>query len=427
MGGTYAFTRGVAANGTDVFWGNNLPGTSPQHGFAAPVIARQHLADSSVNQSFTAATGQSITGMAVGGGYIYWTSNNQDTSEVGRTPIVGGQQFQSISSVFGQPNPRTCGVAVDEKYVYWANRYTNGIGRAELANFGTGSQVVEGDWLPLPDPPGQVTFPCGVAVDATYVYWGINQVNNGGTLEPGTSIGRAKKSDGSGASNGFLGGGNSVSGLTIDGPFLYWSNTADGIPGHGSIGRGNVDGSGWQEDFVHGLNVPFGVAVDAAGPAPTPPVTNPPVDINPYTLNVGCSGCGSGRPQPTPKRPDFSRVWTSHTVFAPAQWSTPLVVGKSSPRLSARASGATASTQAGTTFNYILNRAAKVRVAIKHKGGKTVATLTRFGKKGRNGLPFSGRIEGKALTPGPYSATFSAKSGKRRSKPAVLAFRILSE
>ncbi len=426
-GGTYAYTRGVAANGTDVFWGNNLLGTSPEHSFAPAVVGRQHLADSSVNHTFTAATGQAITGMAVGGGYIYWTANNQDTSEVGRTPIVGGQQYQSITSVFGEPNPRTCGVAVDEKYVYFANRNTNSIGRAELANFATNSQVVEGDWLPLPDPPGKVSFPCGVAVDSTYVYWGINSVNNGGTPEPGTSIGRAAKSDGGGATNGFLGGGDYVSGLTLDGQFLYWSNTGGGLPGHGSIGRGNVDGSGFQGGLVEGLNVPFGVAVDAGGPAPPPPVTSSPPIINTHTLNVSCGSCGSGHPGPPPKRPDFSRVWTNYAAFVPAGWSTPLIVGKPSPRPRSRASRASASAaHEGTTFSYIVSRAATVTVAIKHKGGKTVATLIRFGKKGKNELPFSGRIKGAALPPGAYSAVFSAKSGKKRSKASALAFRILA-
>ncbi|MBA3866095.1 MAG: hypothetical protein H0X42_07080 [Solirubrobacterales bacterium] len=392
------------------------------------MIGRQHLADSSVNQAFTASTGQSLTGLAVGGGYIYWTSNNQDTSEVGRTPVIGGQQYQSITSVFGEPNPHTCGVAVDGKYVYWANRATNSIGRAELANFATAGQVVEGDWLPLPDPPlsGIVSSPCGVAVDENFVYWGINSVDNNGTLERGTTIGRAKKSDGSGAGNGFLGGGNTVTGLTIDGEFLYWSNAADGLPGHGSIGRGNVSGTGFQEQFVSGLNVPFGVAVDSGGPPAPPPVINQPGATS-YVppLIVSCGDCGSGGPGPPPKRPDFSRVWTNHAVFVPAQWSTPLVVGTSSHRAGARASSAAAGAPpVGTTFNFILNRAAQVKVAIKHKGGKTVATLVRTGHKGKNELPFSGRIKGKALDVGAYNAVFSARSGKKRSKPQVLAFRV---
>ena len=118
----------------------------------------------------------------------------------------------------------------------------------------------------------------------------------------------------------------------------------------------------------------------------------------------------------------------SYAVFVPARWSTPLVVGKSgSPRLLAAASGASAGDlHAGTVFNYILTGAATVKVAIKHKSGRTVATLTRSGRKGKNELPFSGRIKGKALIPGAYSAVFTAKSGKKRSKAASLAFRVAS-
>ena len=100
-GGTYAFTRGVAADGTDVYWGNNNPHSTT--GFAPPVIGRRHLADSSDNQAFTAVTGQSVTGMAMSGGYIYYTSNSQDTSEVGRTPSIGGQQLSR--SLLSSANP----------------------------------------------------------------------------------------------------------------------------------------------------------------------------------------------------------------------------------------------------------------------------------------------------------------------------------
>ena len=412
-GGTYAFTRGVAANGTDVFWGNNNPGSTT--GFAPPTTGRLHLADGSVSQSFAPITGQSLTGLAVSATHIYYTSNNQDTSEVGRTPIQGGNQFQSITSVFGEPNPHTCGVAVDDKYMYWANETTNSIGRAELANFSTKDQVVEGDWLPLPDPPGTVSSPCGVAVDGSYVYWGINTVKTtAGPQEAGTSIGRAKKSDGSGATNAWLGGGNRVTGLTIDGEFLYWSNAGDTIPGHGSIGRGNVNGSGWQGDFVSGLNDPFGVAVDSAGPAPPPPVVLPPGGQYIPPLIVFQPGGGSGI-HPDQPRPDFSHVFASNKVFVVATWNT-LSVAKSSSAL-----------PEGTTFNYILDRAAKVTIAIKRKGSKkAVATLIRISHKGKNKVPFSGTVNHKALTPGNYVAVFTAKSGKLSSKPLTISFRIVA-
>jgi hypothetical protein len=410
-GGTYAFTRGVAADGTDVYWGNNNPHSTT--GFAPPVIGRRDLAASSDNQAFTAVTGQTITSLALAGGYLYYTSNNQDTSEVGRTPAIGGQQFQSITSIFGEPNPHTCGVTADEKYVYWANRTTNSIGRAELANFGTAGQVVEGDWLPLPDPPGITSLPCGVAVDGTYVYWGIDNFVSSGTLQPGTTIGRAKKADGSEATNAFLGGGNEVTGLTIAGDFLYWSNLGGYVPGGGSIGRGNVSGSGWDGTFVSGLTAPYGVAVDSAGPAPAPASSPGPGFTPPTPLPVFKPGSG-GEPVPTPKRPDFSHVWTKAPVFVPARWSTPVYAATSAQ-----------GPPEGTVFNFILNRAAKVTVAIQAKGGgKALFTLTRKAHKGLNHMPFSGRFKGKAMAPGSYRAVFTAHAGKTVSKPGVFAFRI---
>lgn len=412
-GGTFAFTRGVAADGTDVYWGNNNPHSTT--GFAPPAIGRRHLADSSDNQAFTAVTGQTITGLAVSGGYIYYTSNNQDTSEIGRTSFIGGQQYQSISSIFGEPNPHTCGVAADDKYVYWANRTTNGIGRAELANFATASQVVEGDWLPLPDPPGTVSFPCGVAVDGTYVYWGINAVStSGGPPVAGTTIGRAKKTDGSEATNAFLGGGKEVTGLTLAGDFLYWSNLGGYVAGAGSIGRGNVSGGGWDGTFVSGLTAPFGVAVDNGGPAPAPPTPTPPFIPTPQVLPVYKPGGGSQIPPPPQPRPDFSRVWTKAPVFVPASWSTPVYASTSAAGL-----------PEGTVFNFILNRAATVEVAIERQGAKRpLVTLTRKAHKGLNKMPFSGRIKGTAMEPGSYRAVFTAKVGKKRSKPMTLSFRI---
>jgi len=80
--------------------------------------------------------------------------------------------------------------------------------------------------------------------------------------------------------------------------------------------------------------------------------------------------------------------------------------------------GASASDlHAGTVFNYILTRAATVKVAIKHKGGKTVATLTRSGRKGKNALPFSGRILGKALSPGNYTAVLPRNQERNARSP----------
>jgi hypothetical protein len=423
--GKWAFSRGVAVDSNYLYWGTHGLNTTVSQSFAAPAIGRSLLDGTNPNYAFTAATGQGLTNISVSASHLYWSAANQDTSEIGRTPVVGGQQYQSFSSVFGQPNPVSCGVASDGTYVYFANRATSSIGRATLADYGTAAQTIEGQWIQLPASQANTVQPCGVAVDDTYVYWGVYQTSSSGNISKGTTIGRALKSDGSGATNAFAGGGRSVTGLAIDGSFIYTSNWNDGVPGHGSIGRANRSGGGGDPDFVTGLDAPFGVAVDAGGPTAAPPGGDPGPGNYIPPLIVSCPGCGSGSPSASSTiAPDFSRVWPSHNTFVPAPWSTPLY---------AVVTGA-GSTPKGTVFNYILDKPGTVRIAIakpadgrrvgkqcrapsRKNAGKpkcrrlvTLRTLTRVSHAGLNQVPFSGRIQGKALPPGSYSAIFTAKA-----------------
>jgi hypothetical protein len=139
-------------------------------------------------------------------------------------------------------------------------------------------------------------------------------------------------------------------------------------------------------------------------------------------------------------RPDFSRVWVTRAVFTPASWNTQVAVGG---KAQARAAAG------GTTFNYIIDRAATVRVGIQRAAGAgrkvgttcrtpnkrlkrrppctrfaTVATLTRAAKQGRNALRFSGCIRNKALKAGRYQAVFVVRSGSATSTAETVAFRI---
>jgi hypothetical protein len=450
VAGNYAWVGAVAVDAAHLYWGNNNPNSTT--GFAAPVLARSALDGSDVNQAFTASIGQTITGASAANGWLYWTFNNQDTSGVGRTPIVGGQQYSAIQSTFGEPNPQTCGVAVDDTYVYFANRRTYSIGRAELAGFGTAQQVIDGEFVKLPVG----AQPCGVAVDADHLYWGTYDIASG---TGGSAIGRAKK-DGTDVSYPEWGGGTHVTGVAVDDQFVYWSYTGTGAPHAGGIGRGTKTGGGTDASFVSGLNAPWGIAADAQGAPPAPPTpntTNPGPIINPISVSVPGTGGGGGNGQTVAvpctipagcagggPRPDFSRVWVTKTAFVAAAWSTPLNVGVSS-----RARTAAAQT-GGTVFNYILDRPAAARILIGRRGsgrrvGKTcrkatrtlirrpacaryatVATLRRSAVAGRNALPFSGRIMGKALPAGSYRAVFSATAaGKTGTAAKAVAFRIL--
>lgn len=420
--GTYAFARGVAVDSKYLYWGTHGLNTSPERSFEAPRIGRSLLDGSGVEYTFTASTGQSISGLSASPTHLYWSANSQDTSEIGRTPIIGGQQFQSFGSVFGEPNPLPCGVASDGTYVYFANRATSSIGRATLANFSTKEQVIEGQWIQLPDTPSETVMPCGVAVDGKYVYWGVDQIFRNGAPSIGTTVGRALKAEGGEATDNFAASGRQVSGLAIDGAFIYTSNLNEYKPGGGSIGRANISGGGGDPDFITGLSAPFGVAVDAAGPTASPPTLQGPATTPVPPLIVGCNSCGGGAAPGSTVAPDFSRVWGTHTTFAPASWLTPgFAVAKSA-------------LAQGTVFNYILDKAGTVKIAIltgaagrllgrscrapsaRNRGGRpckrqlTVLTLTRRSFAGHNEVPFSGRVRGKTLKPGHYKALFIAKA-----------------
>jgi virginiamycin B lyase len=440
--GQFTYLRGVAVDSNYLYWGTHDLSAS------ATTIGRAPLTGANPNYSFTAVTSRSILGLGVNATHLYWTGANQDTSDVGRTPVGGGQQYESFSSKFGEPNPQPCGVAVDDKYLYFANPETSSIGRATLAGFGTNSQVIEGQWIQLPAAPNMTVKPCGVAIDATHVYWGVFQTVTNGVVSPGTTIGRALKSDGSGATDAFAGGGKGVRGLAIQGGFLYTSNWNDGGLGDGSIGRANLDGSGADANFITGLTAPYSVAADSGGPAALPPISVPLGPPPPSPFPVGCPSCGSGPGGPfSTIPPDFSRVWGTHTTFAPANWSTPLNAVAAGPALDARVAAAVAK---GMVFNYALDKAGTVKITIlrvssgqlvrhrcrpatRHGAQRKctllvkVATLTRQSHKGINHVPFSGRIRGKALKPGVYRAVFVglARTGKSVSKPKTLSLRIV--
>lgn len=431
VAGTWAYARGVASDGTHVYWTNHMPNTSPSVPFAPPIIARANVDGSDVNQAFTASIGQSTSGMAVSPTHIYWSLNNQDNSGVGRTPIIGGQQYQAFESQVGQPNPRTCGVAVHGDFVYVANTSTYSIGRAKLDGYATAGQEIDGEFIKLPVG----SAPCGVATDGTHLYWGIREV--AGSTSGGTSIGRANL-DGSGQVNTFWTGNPRITGVAVDGDFVYWTSAGNGTPGAGSIGRGSISTGGSITTFIGGLTAPFGIAADGAGPKPPPPTPPaPPSGVPQDLLAVGVSGPaggggGSGGSGTTSAavpcfipdacqgpRPDFSRVWMTRTTFAPATWNTPIAAGVT------KASTAAAR---GTTLNYVVDRPSTVRIVIQRRAGKrwkTIVTLTRVARRARNAVPFSGRFRNRPLRPGRYRALFRATSAAQTSAPESVAFTVV--
>ncbi len=150
--------------------------------------------------------------------------NDDRAGEPGRTGV--NQSF-----ITGASTP--CGVAVDANYVYWANVSTGTIGRANLDGTGVNQSFITG-----------ANHPCGVAVDGSHVYW-ANEGACSSTCN-GTTIGRANL-DGSSPSESFITGLSAPVGVAVNSSFIYWGNNNSN-----TIGRANLDGTGPNTSFITG-------------------------------------------------------------------------------------------------------------------------------------------------------------------------------
>jgi hypothetical protein len=113
---------------------------------------------------------------------------------------------------------RAVGVAVDSKYVYWADPVDGTIGRAELD---------------------------GGNPEDTFITPGPTEVES----EPGVFEAVASK----------------PRYVAVDSGHVYWTNTADGKVGHGTVGRADIEGTpaSVEPDFIEGASSPQGIAVNA--------------------------------------------------------------------------------------------------------------------------------------------------------------------
>lgn len=165
---------------------------------------------------------------------------------IGRARIDGTEGDQDFVPGLGQP----CGVAVDASHLYWTDlKNVNRIGRADL----DGTNVV----------PDFIEYgACGVAVDSEHIFWS--------TLA--TSIGKANL-DGSMANDEFIAGLERPCGVALDGDRIYWAE--DGGGGPGSVGVAGQDGTAVNRSLVTDLRTPCGVAVDSTSSSPVYPDPRP--------------------------------------------------------------------------------------------------------------------------------------------------------
>jgi hypothetical protein len=136
--------------------------------------------------------------------------------------------------------------------------------------------------------------------------------------------------------------------------------------------------------------------------------------------------------------PTLSALRETNAVFAVCPASTP-PTGVTAARRQKR----------GTVLSFRLDQPATVRIAVQRLPPGSarrsplqarppglrryrhctrtlkLATLRRSAHVGRNKVPFSGRLRGKALRPGRYRAVFTATDSAGSSAPKGLSFRIV--
>jgi hypothetical protein len=173
--------------------------------------------------------------LAVNDSNLFWADKYRNM--IGRANLEG--KDQKYDFITGADEP--CGVTVDESHIYWANTGGDSIGRARL----DGTDV-EQNFVP------SVSKPCGVAVNEDFVYW-ASWANTG-------YVGRALLQGGVRGPNlvefepplGY-----SLCGVAANEEHVYWGGFGD------AIGRVGADGSDPEPRFITGVDSPCSIAIGA--------------------------------------------------------------------------------------------------------------------------------------------------------------------
>jgi hypothetical protein len=185
-------------------------------------------------------------GVAVDGKFIYWAnsaSGGSGTPSIGRAGLDGSNINPTfITTDTSEP----VALAVGGGFIYWADFKTGLIER----------DTIDGDpnnIVTVANPgPNQVT---GLTVDNSHIYWTMGDTS-------GTTIESANL-DGSNLNPTFITGQAGPVGVAVAGGFIYWTNIAGNTAGAGTIARDTVDGNPSNITTVVGsLNSPLGLATD---------------------------------------------------------------------------------------------------------------------------------------------------------------------
>lgn len=197
------------------------------------------------------------------GNFVYWT-NDAPSNSIGRAKINGSGTNNNFIAGVSAP----LGVAVDSRFVYWADFAGDRIGRANLDGSGVNRSFISSG----------VSDPIGIAVTQNSgIYW----ANKTGA----DTIGHANI-DGSNPVASFVTpAGTNVAGLAADQSFLYWADSASSPAGR--IGRAALGGGAGNPAFITGIGTGDGVAVDPSF-----------IYWGGATTEIGRAPAGGGTPEP---------------------------------------------------------------------------------------------------------------------------------